>query len=166
MKTRPLDYAASGRTRLPWWVAMGVGIALALVLFSSVPVRRVQLRIDPVTGSMSRRTVWPFGIASRLTVTPSPLALRLKQIGVQRNPTWQFLSESEYTLWGRPLSVRCATAPPIYQIRPVLQDFVAASTDEELRRFAQVLHSGRPDEQQAAIDAAAEKGLARLQGQP
>jgi hypothetical protein len=64
------------------------------------------------------------------------------------------------------MGAACGMAPPIYQLRPVLQAYVAASTDEELRRFARVMQSGTPAEQQAAVAAAAEKGLARLSSGP
>jgi hypothetical protein len=167
MKVWPLNYARSTSERLPWrWLLAGLGVAVILGLLSGTSVRRVRLRVDPVTGSLSRQTIWPFGIISGDIITPSPLARRLLQIGVHRNPTWQFLSETKYNAWGRTIGIGCAAAPLIYQLRPVLQDYVAASTDEELRRFAQTMLSGTPAQQQAAITVAAEEGLAHLRSSP
>jgi hypothetical protein len=78
MKLRPLEYVAITHNRLPWWLPTGVGIALAVILLATVPIRWVQLRVDPMTGSISRQTFWPLGITSGPTVVPSALAIRLK----------------------------------------------------------------------------------------
>ena len=58
----------------------------------------------------------------------------------------------------------CSSAPPIYQLRPVLKEFAAASTDVELKEFGSVMQSGTAAEQNTAIDAAVEKGLKQLAG--
>jgi hypothetical protein len=57
-------------------------------------------------------------------------------------------------------------APPIYQIKMVLDGFAQASTDEQLRDFVQVMQTGSEDEQKAAVDAAAETGLNVLAARP
>ena len=114
--------------------------------------------MDPVTGSMTSKTVWLFGLTSGPRLDVSPLELRLKSSGIAWTPSWQFLHNTHRNVFGGATSFECGFAPPIYHLRPVLKEFVAASTDAELREFVRLI-SGTDAEQKAAVNAASEKGL-------
>lgn len=44
------------------------------------------------------------------------------------------------------------SAPPIYQIRPLLKSFANASSEQEVRRFADVMRNGTDAEQESAVN--------------
>ena len=122
--------------------------------------------MDAVTGSMTWKTVWLFGITSGPRVDVSPLETRLKKNGITWTPSWQFLHNTHRTVLGNATCYECGSAPPIYQLRPVVKEFAAASTDAELREFVRVMQSGTDAEQEAAVDAAGEKGLQAMSAAP
>ena len=169
MTSTPLDYASSHtprpRRRWPWRVLWVVaGLLLAALAVPQVTVRRVESRIDPVTGSVRWKTVWPFGITSGRRVDVSPLETRLANSGIPWTPSWRFGHRTRYNLFGAAVCVECGSAPPVYQLRPVAQGFAAAATDAELLEFVRVLRTGTDAEQRAAVDAADEKGIQALFG--
>ena len=118
--------------------------------------------MDAVTGSTTWKTVWVFGITSGSRVDASPLEERLKSSGIAWTPSWQFLHNTHRTIFGDATRYECGSAPPIYQLRPVLKGFAAASTDAELREFVRVMQSGTDAEQKTAVESAGEKGLRAL----
>jgi hypothetical protein len=165
MRSTPLNYLSADTSRWRWrrwpWRTVTV-VALVLLLVAAaqtVAVRRVESRIDAVTGSMTWKTVWLFGITSGPRVDVSPLETRLKTSGIAWTPSWRGLHNTYRNAFGRAICYECGSAPPIYQLRPVLQEFAAASTDAELREFVRVMQSGTEAEQEAAVNAAAEKEL-------
>jgi hypothetical protein len=91
-------------------------------------------------------------------VDVSPLETRLKSSGIAWTPSWQFLHNTHRNVFGSATSYECGSAPPLYELRPVLKEFAAASTDAELREFVRVMQSGTHAERQAAVEAAGEKG--------
>ena len=127
---------------------------------ASVPVWQSASWIDPVSGSLKQQTVWPFGITKGPTYQVSSLESRLHRMGYKWTQSWQFMGKDHYTLLGRPVEFECGSAPAIFKIRIVLDNFVSVSTPEELRRFADVMQFGTEEEQTAAVDAAGEKGEA------
>jgi hypothetical protein len=137
-------------------------VLLLVVAAPTVTVRQVESRLDPVTGSMTWKTVWLFGISPRPRVDVSPLETRLRSGGISWTPSWQFLHDTHRNIFGGATCHECGSAPPIYQLRPVLKEFAAASTDAELREFVRVMQSGTDAEQKAAVEAAGEKGLLAL----
>lgn len=144
---------------------------MAVVLFllgaaSTVTVRRVESRVDAVTGSMTWKTVWLFGITSGPRLDASPLETRLRSSGITWTPAWRFLHNTHRTILGNATCFECGSAPPIYQIRAVLKDFAAASTDAELRELVRVMETGTDDQQKAAVEAAGEKGLRGMAAAP
>jgi hypothetical protein len=139
---------------------------ILLVAVPTVTVRQVESRMDAVTGSMTWKTVWLFGITSGSRVDVSPLETRLKSSGIAWTPSWQFLHNTHRTILGNARCYECGPAPAIHQLRPVLKEFAAASTDAELRDFVRVMQSGTDAEQKAAVDAAGEKGLQAMSAAP
>jgi hypothetical protein len=168
MTSPPLNYMSPQTTRQytrRWpWRTLSVVATLSLLLIASlaVTVRQIEGWIDPVTGSMMGKTVWLFGITTGPHVNVSALELRLKSSGIRWTPSWRFLHNTHLNIFGGATCHECGSAPPIYQVRPVLEEFAAASTDAELREFVRVMQSGTDAEQKAAVDAAGEKGLGAL----
>jgi hypothetical protein len=147
-------------------VCAAAALVVAAAAVPAVPVRRVESRIDPVTGSMTWKTVWLFGITSGPRRVVSPLETRLVAAGIPWTPSRSFLHNTHRNVFGRATCYECGLAPPIYQLRPVLQDFAAASTDAELREFVRIMQSGTESEQEAAVDVAADKGVEALRAGP
>jgi hypothetical protein len=168
MSTSPLNYlppdtpqSARRWRRLPWKTVTAV-LALPLFAFAawSVTCRQVEIRMDPITGSTTSKTVWLFGIASSPHADISPLETRLKTGNITWTPSSQFLHNTHHNLFGDVTCRECGTAPAIYQLRPVLKEFAEASTETQLREFVRVMQSGTDAQRQAAVQAAAEIGLA------
>ena len=90
---------------------------------------------------------------------PSPLEKRLKTAGIAYVADWRLLHDRYSDVFGSTRGWGCGTAPPIFSIRSILQDYCDASTDEELRTFVDVLQNGDDAAKAKAVDDAAEKGL-------
>jgi hypothetical protein len=170
MTSTPFNYVSAkiARSRRRWlwlWRILIVVSVLAflVIILPAVTVRQFEKRIDPVTGSMRSNTVWLFGITSGPRVDVSPLEKRLKSSGIAWTPSWQFLHNTHLNVFGNATLRECGIAPQIHQLRPVLKEFAAASTDAELREFVRILQSGTESEQKSAVDAAAEKGFQNLE---
>lgn len=162
MTSQPLNYAlpdTSPRRAAFAWKTIGAALAalLVIVCVPTITVEQVTTRIDAVTGTVSRTSVWPLGIVSSPRRDVSPLETRLNAAGVAWSPTWRTLNENGYTMVGTATYRGCSTAPTIYQLRPIMKEFVAASTDDELRAFVRVMQTGTDAQQQAAVDAAVGK---------
>ncbi len=164
MTSTPLKYVSPDTPRSRrWWPWRTLSVVAAVLLLALpapfVTVRQVESRMDTVTGSMTCRTVWLFGITFGPRVEVSPLEMRLKSSGIPWVPSWQFLANTHRNVFGGATCFECGLAPAIYSLRPVLKEFAAASTDAELREFVRVMQSGTDAEQEAAVEAASEKGL-------
>lgn len=169
--SHPLDYVSPDTPRSPrrwpWRVLVAAVVLLVGVLsVPSITFRQVRSEVDPVTGSMRWTTVGLTGVPSPPRVAVSPLELRLSNMGVQWTRSWHTLHNTHYDMFGRPRMWECSSAPPIYTLRPVLNEFAAAASDEELRAFVGVMESGSEAEQQATVDAAAEMGLKAMSAVP
>jgi len=130
-------------------------IAAAIFAVLSVPVTPVaqtRSRIDAITGTMEWQTTWPFGLTRGPALDVSPLELRLKKMGTPYARDWRFLHNTHRTVFGRAMGYECGSAPPIYSLRPVLQDFANVSSDEQVRELVRVLTTGTEAEQRAAVD--------------
>ena len=164
MKSTPLDYLSRNtpRTRRRWpWRAIGVGVAVLLVAVAAllVTIRQDESQMDAVTGSMTSKTIWLFGITTGPHMEVSPLEMRLKASGIAWTPSWQLLNNMHLNIFGGATIRECASAPAIYHLRPGLKEFAAGSTDAELREFVRIMQTGTDDERKAAVEAAAEKAL-------
>lgn len=162
MKLALLEYARPPRSRLPHVSIRLVLVALlglAVVGLPFVSVRQTRSRMDAVTGSMEWQTTWPLGITWGPRVTPSPLELRLRQRGIPWTRDWQFLHNTHRILIGTATCYECGSAPAIYQLKPVLQQYADRATDTELREFVRVMRSGTKDQRDAAVRAAADEAL-------
>lgn len=161
MTSTPLDYgspdAPQSRRRWPWRIIIAVGVLLMAVLaLPAITVRQVESRMDAVTGSITWKTVWLFGITSGPRRDVSPLESRLKSSGITWTPSSHFLHNTHHNVFGAAIGYECGSAPPIYRLRPVLNDFTGGSTDTQLREFVRVMQFGTEAEQSAAVDAASE----------
>jgi hypothetical protein len=130
-----------------------------VVSLPGIAVRQVESRMDVVSGSMMWKTVWVFGVTSGPRVDVSTLETRLKASGVPWTPSWQFMHNTHRNVFGRATSYECGSAPAIFRLRPVLAEYAAGATDAELREFVRVMQSGTDAEQEAAVEAAVEKGF-------
>jgi hypothetical protein len=168
MISTPLDYVSpdaprSWRRRLPWrTLTVITAVLLLAVAAPNVTVRTLKGRMDAVTGSTTWKTVWLSGVTSSTRADVSPLETRLKNSGISWAPSWRFLHNTHRNVFGFATCYECGPAPAIYHLRPVLKEFAAASTDAELREFVRAMQSGTDAEQNAAVEAAGEKGLAAL----
>ena len=140
---------------------VGVAAVIVLLLLSFVfPVKRQMAWMDVVTGATKHQTQWVFGLESSPTIEPSPLSKWLVREEGAIQYVWQYTHGPSETIWGRPVSFACGRAPPIYPLHGDLgEDFVRASSEEELRRFVKIMREGSVAEQQAAVDAAARVAL-------
>ena len=171
MSSTPLNYISPdtprSRRRWPWRTLSAMAAVLILLVAApTVTIRQVESRMDGATGSMTWKTVWLFGITSGPRVDVSPLEARLKSSGITWTPSWQFLHNTHRTILGNATCYECGSAPAIYELRPVLKEFAAASTDAELREFIRVMQSGTDAERKAAVEAAGEKGLQAMSAAP
>jgi hypothetical protein len=148
------------------WPARALGAAalvlVGVLLLPEPTVRQVESSVDAVTGTMTWKTVWMFGITSPPRIDVSPLERRLVKAGIPWTPQRAFLHNTHLDVFGRPRAWECGWAPPIHSIRVILEEFAAASTDDELREFVHTMESGTEAEQKAAVDAAGEKALRAL----
>lgn len=157
-----LRFTRGPAMRRKWMLPVAV-VLLALAT-ATVPVRYVESRMDAVTGSMTWKSVWLSGITSGSRVDVSPLETRLTGSGIAWTPSWKFLHRTHRSVGGIATCYECGSAPPIYQLLPVLKEFAAASTDAELREFVRVMQSGTDAQKKAAVEAASKKGLQALSG--
>jgi hypothetical protein len=101
---------------------LGAIVVLAAALVPA-PMRQQRSWIDPVSGSMKRQNVSAFGRSGSEIVQRSPLERRLRTSGIRWTPDRRFLHNVHCTASGRAAGYQCGTAPPIYQICSVLEDF-------------------------------------------
>lgn len=163
MRLATCNYAMSDTPRRRWgWRTPGAVAAVLLMVVAApwITVRQVESRMDAVTGSVTWKTVWLFGISSGARVDVSPLEMRLRSSGISWTPSWRLLHNAHRNVFGGATLCECGSAPAIYQLHPVIKQFTDASTDAELREFVRIMQSGTDDQQKAAIDAAGEKGMA------
>ena len=141
--------------------------AVAFIGASFIPmqvgVRQESSWVDAVSGSMKRETVSAWGRSAGEVAEPSALATRLRRAGIAWTPEWRFLHTVNVNAFGRAVGYECGTAPPIYQIRPVLGEFARGCNDDGLREFVRVMQTGTEAEREAVVGAAGEKGLRALE---
>lgn len=165
-----IDYARRGlwprHSSVGWWLVVAVAVLAGLVLLVAGSIAGpagIDLGwVDAVTGSYKSRTdrLWGWR-KSPEQVTPSPLALRLRRMGVATQPDWRNIKGTYRDLSGRQIGSGHGWGPPIKSFRGELQQWwVDASTDAEILEFVRVMQNGTEDQQRAAVDAAARKGLA------
>lgn len=135
-------------------IAVGAGF-LAVIC---IPLRSSTYRMDAVTGSTQSQTTWLSFIKFQPRIGPTALETRLNKIGFSWKRDWRFLSEVDGSLLSS--SHACAKAPPIYEMTPIMNDFVANSSDNQVREFARIMQSGTEVEQNAAVAAAEGRALA------
>jgi hypothetical protein len=128
-------------------------------------VSSVATRIDPVTGSMIRKTVWFGSIVASESVELSPLAERASALGIKLEPRWKGLNTTQYSALGL-VAIGCSRAPSIYPLHPMLKEFVSAASDDEIRDFVQIMESGNEQQQRATVNAAIAKSVAWAKSQP
>ena len=157
MPLQPDDYVTyDERSSLGKWMRRLLVVALlafSAAWLTNVTVRVAESHIDAITGSIQLKTIWPLGITFGPRVIESPLEIRLKSLGVTSTRTWRLLHRTHRNIVGRATCYQCGFAPPIRDVQPLLDEFVVASTDDELRAFVQEMQSGIESDQQATVDA-------------
>lgn len=133
--------------------------ALFVPLFALpfVTIWTTRVEMDAITGSLERRTIWPFGISIGPRVERSPIEIRLNKMGVHWRRDWRFMSETGHGLLGAPTFRGCGSAPPIIELEPMQRAFASRASDAEVRDLLRVIQSGTPAPQRAAIEDIAEK---------
>jgi hypothetical protein len=145
-----------------------VSVALLAIFFLSfcIPVQREMGWIDSVTGSTKHQTqatigfdMAPFWQATPV-VKPSALAQWLARHEREIVYDWRHVNGTLKTIWGASAGFEHGDAPPIYSLpEQAIRPFVESSTDEELRQFIEVMRKGTHQAQEAAVNAAVERGL-------
>lgn len=151
------------KRRWGWGLWVLVALIVGVLISPVIPAYWIEVEIDRVTGSTSTRTAKLFGLVGEFSEDVSPLELWLREHGEAWTPDWQRLSTSEYNLFGGGISLGSSLSPPIYQLLVVLEEFIAASTAEEIREFVRVMETGDREAQEAAVDAAGEKSIQYLE---
>lgn len=162
MIPQSLDYARPARralSRASIRLALPALLALALLALPFVSIRETRSRVDAVTGSMEWQTTWPFGITFGPKVSPSPLEIRMTQLGIPWTRRWKFLHNTHRTLFGTATCYECGLAPAIDQLNPVLPRYAQVATAAELRTVVNVMQNGTDDQQKAAVQAAIDETL-------
>lgn len=163
MTSQSLDYA-DPITRHPRrrrvWIVLTAALALylSLLILETATEHTVEAHMDAITGTTRWKTTWHFGITTDIHTDVSPLETKLITTGIPWTPSWHLVHCSDRNFHGT-TGVACSTAPPIYPLRPMLKQYVDASTDAELRQLVQTLQTATEAEQKAAVDAASEKVL-------
>ena len=159
MKPRGLSYISRADDRRPrsWrlidWLLLFT--VIAIIAFAVSPQFRLggETLIDPVTGSIQKRSVWPFGVTTVLQTDVSPLEKRVINSRIPWTRHWQFLCDQVNGAIGD------GPMPPIGWMDSFQQDFVNSSSDSEVQQFVQIMQTGTPAAQQAAITSAQDKVL-------
>jgi hypothetical protein len=141
------------------------GMAIFFLSFV-VPVKREMGWTDAVTRSEKRQTyiTFSFGLPPLLktspVIEPSPLATWLARQDGEVEYHWCHTNGTLKTIWGTSVGCGHGRAPPIHLLPAgMLECFVASSTDDELRRFVDVMRHGNEQEQEAAVQAVAKRIL-------
>jgi hypothetical protein len=147
------------------WIA-----GFVILLFSiGVPVQREMEWIDAVTGSWKHQTYVTFSFdmtplfKTTPVIEPSPLADWLARQAGGVTYDWRCMNGTLKTIWGTPVGFGHGRAPPIHQLRgELLRHFVQVSSDEDLRRFVDVMRHGTEQQQEATVKAATDTTLAAM----
>src|SRR5688572_11504499 len=147
------------RFRLSRRAMLAVAAVVSFLLVPTASVRQTRSRIDAVTGSMEWQTTW-FGLFSTMPrIDASPLEKRLLRMGATWTRDWRLLHNTHRTLLGNATCYECGTAPPIHGLRPVLDEFVQTHSDEQIISLINIIQTGAEDEQDAAVELAADTAL-------
>ena len=137
-----------------------VVVVVAALLLLPISIREDRGWVDAVSGSHQRQTIWFWAFPTRPRLTPGAIETRLRAMGMQWQYDWRLLYTTPRDVFGRATSRGCGFTPPIYPLHGGLgQDFVNASTDNDLREFFRTMQSGSNKQQEAAVDAAIQKAL-------
>lgn len=132
-----------------WAVLVAVaGFILYQVAGPMIPIQRTTRWCCPVTGSTKVETVWLWFFDSK-TVTPTALERWLRQREPDFQPPWEFTSRQTRYLHGRSCGTR--GTPAVFNLRPLLDDLVATSSDETLAQLVETLRNGSPEEREQAV---------------
>jgi len=160
MDTYRDDDAPPPRPPRRWWLWRLIGVLTVLMiaffcLVSALFSYKTVILVDVVTGSRKWENSSFFGMLHSTHDEVSPLEERLKAEGIEWQARWRLLSRQERQIFGR-YSRACRSAPPVYGLLPLMDDFADGTTYEELIAFVTVMQSGTKQEQEDAVTAAGE----------
>lgn len=140
-------------------------IVLVIAILLPLPIKQNLAWIDSISGMRKSQTVWRPGWSSSPAIVDSPLAMRYRRLGLTWEPQWCNVVGTHVNVLGRRVGTEHGPAPEIYSLalHPRLQEaFLAASNDDEVRAFFNVMCSGSAADQGAAVEAACAKGMESL----
>src|SRR4051812_39661332 len=112
-----LAYGVQGRhgpsRRLVVTVVVGLAAVVLVAAALTTPVREDLGWMDALSGTYQTQTVWLSRYPTTPVVTPSPIELRLRKIGVTWRPDWRNVKGTSRDLLGRRLGREHGSAPPI-----------------------------------------------------
>src|SRR5437773_1928457 len=94
-----------------------------------VTVRTTTVQVDAVSGEIRKLNLWLGGHRST-SAQYDALARRLKALNIPWQPDWRTINQNGYDLFGSATSRGCSTAPPVYQLHPVLEQFATGASVE------------------------------------
>lgn len=117
--------------------------------------------IDAVSGSTRRQTIWMIGYEGPARMRQSPLDHAYRRLQLGWKPDWRKIKGDGINFFTGSRVRSHGMAPPIYALlSPQLQSwYVASASDDEIRRLFETMTTGSIEEQKAAVEAAAERGL-------
>lgn len=143
-------------------IVVTAAIVVTIGIVWSAPVRDQWIWIDVRSGSIKLQTEWLFGIKTTEVIQHSSLERWIREHGRNHEYQWQTLAITSETLFGRPVVFACGMAPPIYQLRPLMNDFVATANEDEIGQLVGALGSDSEQEQEQAVNLAATKLMATV----
>lgn len=123
---------------------------VAMVVTSIRPVLCEKIEVDAITGSIRGTDHWIGGHHS-VKVEESPLANRLTSCGIAWTRDWRTINDNDYYALGMNVVRGCSLAPPIYSVRPVLDQYAKAAGVDELRKFVPLMEHGTSAQRDGAI---------------
>lgn len=142
--------ASGTKKRIVWSVSITMAVVLLFGIFGPpIQYKKVTRWICPISGSTRNEITW-FGYFHHEERTVSALEKWLKRKEPGFEPNWKNYSEQAYSLMYR--SCALGELPEIYQLRPVLDEFVEKSSDEQITALVTVLRNNSREEQSQMID--------------
>ena len=144
------------------WAALAVGIVGLGVLsvLTTLPVRSLVLRMDPLTGSLYTERA-AFGVETGADKRPSAFERRAVEAGVEWEAQPTFFSEYGMSIFGSSLYRGCGRAPAIYGYVGILEAWSAGASDEEVREVVQALRGQSEEERSETLGRLADAWFER-----
>ena len=153
------------------WLALLAMTLLTVggLLLPAIPVRTDTTRMCPTCGSSMTQTQRVLLPDPPPVIETSPLVGWMSDRGRPHTHDWRFLNRSGTNLYGGGVSIGCGRAPAIYfmgSTPPLMEAYLAASSDEEVAVLLEVMEGDDEAAQQHAVSQAEAVALQHLDSQP